>query len=141
MRTLYLECAMGAAGDMLAAALLDLLDADSRGSFIKEVNALGLPGVAVSAETAESCGIHGLHWEVEVSGEREVSEDTEPGARRHDHHDHDRHHDHDHHDHDHHDHDHHDHNHHDHDHHDHDHHDHDHHDHDHHDHDHHDHDH
>lgn len=26
MKTLYLECAMGAAGDMLAAALLELLD-------------------------------------------------------------------------------------------------------------------
>jgi uncharacterized protein (TIGR00299 family) protein len=123
---------MGAAGDMLAAALLDLLDADSRGSFIDGVNALGLPGVSVSAVPAESCGIRGINWEVDIAGEREESKDIEPSGHDHEHH---HHHDHEHHHHDHdhehnHHHDHeHDHHHHDHDHHHH--HDHDHHHHDH----------
>ena len=126
MKTLYIECNMGAAGDMLMAALYDLLE--DQQEFLNTMNGLGLPGVHVEAQKGVTCGIAGTHMAVTVHGEEEM----EPAA---DHHDHD-YHDHDHHDHDH-DHNHHDHDH-DHDHHDHDHHDHDH---DHHDHDHHHHDH
>ena len=43
MKTLYLECAMGASGDMLMGALVSLLDAPEE--FIAEMNALGVPGV------------------------------------------------------------------------------------------------
>ena len=85
MRTLYLECVMGAAGDMLAAALLDLLDEGERADFVNDMNALGLPDTTVQAKAAVSCGIRGLHWEVSVGGEHEVSEDVEPGAHDHDH--------------------------------------------------------
>ena len=91
VKTLYLECAMGAAGDMLTAALLELVP--DRQAFVDKMNALGLPGVRVSAEPAVKCGITGTHIKVTVSGEEEISEDV------HDHHDHA--HDHDHHGHDH----------------------------------------
>ena len=51
MRTLYLECNMGAAGDMLTAALLELVP--DRQAFLNKMNSLGLPGVRVEAEKAQ----------------------------------------------------------------------------------------
>ena len=73
MKTLYLECGMGAAGDMLMAALAGLLpDPDG---FVAELNALGIPGVRVKRLAAESCGIAGTRMEVTVNGEEEESRD------------------------------------------------------------------
>ena len=69
MRTLYLDCGMGAAGDMLTAALLELLP--DRDAFVEELNALGIPGVGFSAEKCEKCGILGTHMTVTVHGEEE----------------------------------------------------------------------
>ena len=115
MKTLYLECGMGAAGDMLMAALLELLP--EKQSFIEKMNALGLPGVRVSAEESVKCGVTGTHMKVLVNGEEEESFDDHGHEHHHDHeHEHEHHHDHDH-DHEHHhDHDHDHENHHDHDH-------------------------
>ena len=45
MKTLYIECNMGAAGDMLMGALSELID-DADG-FVARMNSLGLPGVHV----------------------------------------------------------------------------------------------
>lgn len=102
MRTLYLDCGMGAAGDMLASALAELLPDPN--AFVAEINALGLPGVRVARETAVKCGITGTRLTVTVDGVEEESLD--PGhdhAPGHDHdHAHDHGHDHNHgHDHDH----------------------------------------
>lgn len=97
MKTLYLECAMGAAGDMLCAALLELLP-DPK-AFLERVNALGLPEVTVSAAPAEKCGIKGTHFAVRVGGVEEESQDVHHG-HTHDH-DHGHAHDHEHHHHDH----------------------------------------
>ncbi|MBR4896180.1 MAG: DUF111 family protein, partial [Clostridia bacterium] len=59
MKTLYLDCGMGAAGDMLTAALAELLpDPDA---FFAKLNALGIPGVEVSRESSVKCGITGTH--------------------------------------------------------------------------------
>ena len=69
MKTLYLDCGMGAAGDMLTAALLELLP--DRDAFVEELNALGIPGVGFSAEKCEKCGILGTHMAVTVYGEEE----------------------------------------------------------------------
>ena len=55
MKTLYLECNMGAAGDMLTAALLEL-HPDPQG-FVERMNRLGLPGVVFAAQPAVKCGI------------------------------------------------------------------------------------
>lgn len=70
MKTLYLDCGMGAAGDMLCAALLDCIA--ERGAFVAEFNALGLPGVEMTLEEAETCGIHGLHVHIHVNGHEEA---------------------------------------------------------------------
>jgi uncharacterized protein (TIGR00299 family) protein len=96
MKTLYLECTMGAAGDMLTAALLELTE--DRQAFIDKMNALGLPGVTVAAEPAVKCGITGTHMKVTVNGDEEESEDVHDGHHHEHHHDHDHdhHHDHDH---------------------------------------------
>lgn len=85
MKTLYLECSMGAAGDMLTASLLELLD--DKSSFLEKMNALGLPGVRISASPAESCGITGTHVTVTVNGSEEDEQ-----LHEHDHeHEHDQH--------------------------------------------------
>lgn len=69
MKTLYLDCAMGAAGDMLTAALLELLPDPS--DFVAELNALGLPGVEFEMEKSVKCGVTGTHMAVRVHGEEE----------------------------------------------------------------------
>ena len=102
MKTLYLECAMGAAGDMLTAALLELVE--DRDAFLRKMNSIGLPGVRVEAEEAVKCGITGTHMKVTVDGEEEESLDADGHDHHHDHdHGHELHHEHEHeHDHDHH---------------------------------------
>ena len=101
MRTLYLDCQMGAAGDMLTAALTELIpDPDA---FVNRMNALGIPGVLVQKETTEKCGIKGTHIRVKVHGEEEESADCSMHTHTHhshehsDDHMHDHHHDHAHH--------------------------------------------
>lgn len=79
MKTLYLDCQMGAAGDMLAAALLELCP--DKEEMLRRLNALGLPGVRYQAEKSVKCGILGTHLSVTVDGEEE-------GEHHHDHHQH-----------------------------------------------------
>lgn len=94
MRTLYLDCGMGMAGDMLTAALLELLPEPDE--FVKELNALNIPGVIIQKEASIKCGIHGTHMTVTVDGKEEESHDhchTHENHVRHDHeHEHHQHH-------------------------------------------------
>lgn len=80
MKILYLDCSMGAAGDMLMAALLELHP--QPGEFLTRLNALGLPGVEVKREAAVKCGVCGTHVSVLVHGEEEEHHHHE---HRHDH--------------------------------------------------------
>ena len=70
MKTLYIDCGRGAAGDMLAAALLELLPDPA--AFVSDLNALGIPGVTVSLERVQKCGITGSHFRVEVNRQEET---------------------------------------------------------------------
>ena len=76
MRTLYIDCGMGAAGDMLTAALLELIP--DKEAFLHRMNHLGIPGVMVSAEKSVKCGITGTHFSVKVHN-------TEEDEHMHDH--------------------------------------------------------
>ena len=85
MRILYLECNMGAAGDMLAAALLELMP--DREEALAELNGIGIPRVTYSRETVCRCGICGTHLAVTIDGEEE-SEDMHAHRHPHDGHHH-----------------------------------------------------
>jgi uncharacterized protein (TIGR00299 family) protein len=86
---------MGAAGDMLMAALLELHDNPKE--FLERLNSIGIPNVIVSAEPAVKCGITGTRIHVSVNGQEEDSglhEHTHGHEHHHDdmhHHHHDEH--------------------------------------------------
>lgn len=82
MKTVYLECAMGAAGDMLMGALYELCPEKEK--FLRDMNAL-LPGVTVAAERVTRQGIAGTHMRVLIRGQEEGH-----------HHEHEHHHHHEH---------------------------------------------
>ena len=60
---------MGAAGDMLTAALLELLPEPEQ--FIEKLNSLGISGVIFEKTESVKCGITGTHVSVKVHGEEE----------------------------------------------------------------------
>lgn len=89
MKALYIDCGMGAAGDMLTAALIELLPEEERAAFVDEFNALGIPDVEMSLAPSVKCGITGTHVTIKVDG---VEEDEH--MHEHHHHDHDHEHEH-----------------------------------------------
>ena len=107
MKVLYFDLGMGAAGDMLTAALYEILDGNKKKEFIDKINKIFVDKkVAVSVEESVKCGITGTHFRVIVDGEEEHSHDHH---HEDDHDDHEHYHEHEGHDHHHHDdHDHHD---------------------------------
>ena len=98
MKTLYIECAMGAAGDMLTAALLELMP--DKEAALAKLNAMGIPGVVFEAEPSAKCGITGTHMRVLIHGEEEGAMPCGHTHAQEDHHEHNHAHEH-HHEHDH----------------------------------------
>lgn len=60
---------MGAAGDMLCAALIELMPDPE--SAVRELNGIGLPHVVYEKIASQKCGIAGTHLSVRVHGEEE----------------------------------------------------------------------
>jgi hypothetical protein len=74
MKTLYIECKMGAAGDMLMAALYELLNDAEKKIFLDTMNRLFPGDVVVTPTATQSCGIGGTHMQVEVLHTQEGEE-------------------------------------------------------------------
>lgn len=80
MKTLYIECNMGIAGDMLMGALAEIAPAEA----VEKLRTLKIPGTEISFEHGEKCGIGGTRAHVLVHGEEEGSV-GEHGHGEHDH--------------------------------------------------------
>ena len=78
---MHIDCSMGAAGDMLTAALFELLPADERSSFVDVFNTIGIPDVVMETEPSVKCGVSGTHVRMKVHG-------TEEDEHMHEHHAH-----------------------------------------------------
>lgn len=75
---LYLECNMGAAGDMIMAALLELLP--DRDLFLQRMRNLGLPNVQIDSDYTTKCGITGTKMRIRIGGVEETIEDAVPSG-------------------------------------------------------------
>lgn len=108
MKTLYIDCGMGVAGDMLTAALIEAafssgtpaggIDYAKTEDFIARFHKAGIPGVEMRVSGAVKQGITGTRVRILINGE----EEGYGGVHGHDHHgghEHDHHHQHHHHDH------------------------------------------
>jgi len=69
LKTLYLECNMGAAGDMILGALLELTNEPD--IFLEKLNAIGLDGIRFEKRTSIKRGISGTHADVFFHGQTE----------------------------------------------------------------------
>ncbi len=79
MKTLYIDCGMGCAGDMLTGALLELHPAPE--AFIAKMNAVFAGKAVVSARPDRKCGVKGTHITVLINGD----EEGKPITHRHEH--------------------------------------------------------
>ncbi len=92
MKTIYIDCSMGAAGDMLSAALLDLMP--EKEAALDRLNSFGLKGVKYSLERVSRCGIAASRLVVTVNGEEEGAAHDHHEAPHHVQHAHHHHHHH-----------------------------------------------
>ena len=83
MKILHFDCSMGAAGDMLSASLLELLD--DREAALDALNSLGIPHVRFAAESSVKCGVAGTHLSVLIDGQEEGGEHAHEHEHEHDH--------------------------------------------------------
>ena len=83
MKKLYIDCSMGAAGDMLTGALLELVPDKEKA--VAELNEINIPGIKFEADFDIKCGVPGTHVTVTYKGEEEVTEDVHEHDHEHDH--------------------------------------------------------
>lgn len=83
MKTLFLDCTMGAAGDMIMSSLADALGAGPE--IASRINSLGIPGVRVSYEEQVSYGITGGHMHVFIGDIEEDEFQTNSYLSAHEH--------------------------------------------------------
>ncbi len=69
MSKLYIDCSMGAAGDMLMASLYELID--DKEAFLNKMHSLGIPKVEIIPQKKLSKGISGTSIKVLINGEEE----------------------------------------------------------------------
>ncbi|MBR3738305.1 MAG: nickel pincer cofactor biosynthesis protein LarC [Eubacterium sp.] len=84
MKTLYFECSMGAAGDMLSASLLELLE--NGDEFLEKLNKIFAPDIVFKREIVSKSGICGTHLNVVIKGEEEGEEHHREHHHEHHHH-------------------------------------------------------
>lgn len=84
MRRLFIDSSMGAAGDMLTAALVELFE--DKEKIIDELNNIGVPSVGFDLEKSEKCGIVGSHMRVLIHGEEEHEHHHDECHHHHHHH-------------------------------------------------------
>ncbi len=80
MKSLYIECKMGVAGDMLTASLLEHVNKEE---FVKKINSLNVPGVSFEVERIKKSSIEGNKVHVVINGTEEGLE-----SKEHNHHSH-----------------------------------------------------
>ncbi|GMO66091.1 MAG: hypothetical protein Nk1A_3640 [Endomicrobiia bacterium] len=83
MKTLYLECSMGAAGDMLMGALLELIE--DKTDFLKQINSLGFSNFRVNVKSVKKCGIIGTRILISINEKQAdiISQNTHINTQRH----------------------------------------------------------
>lgn len=83
MKTLYLECNMGCAGDMLLAALAELFEEPENA--VLKLNALGIPDVEYKTTDVIKSGIRGKQMSVLVCGGKEEGHEYYKHEEHHEH--------------------------------------------------------
>lgn len=78
MKTLFIECNMGAAGDMLMGALYELLPEPEQKQFLETMNSLFPDKIMVTAVPMEKCGIWGTKINMAILGQTESPEAPHP---------------------------------------------------------------
>lgn len=76
MKTLYLECKMGASGDMMLGTLLNFISDKDR--WVEQFNQIGIPRMEAAWKMGSRCGISGIQMSIRIGGQEEHSEDL-PG--------------------------------------------------------------
>ncbi|MEG2930386.1 MAG: nickel pincer cofactor biosynthesis protein LarC [Ruthenibacterium sp.] len=83
MSTLYLECNMGAAGDMLAAALYEVCDDAQKAEFLHAMQGLFPSQVTVVPQSVSVNGVAATHMAVTVNGCEEITYDMPAASSAH----------------------------------------------------------